>query len=276
MHQLTSIAFSHYVEKARWALDRFSVAYEDKRYLPFVHFAAVYRVTRGKHGRADKASSRFSTPVLTTPAGDVLTDSAEILRYVSERFAPPEHTLYPAPEAALLEQRLHDELGPHTRRAAYGALFSDPSLLRDIARHNVDRVQATAFIAVLPVVVNALRKALHVNDAAVARSIDKLRREFDEVGKRLADGRPYLIGDRFSAADIAFASLAAPAVFPAEYSAWMPDVSRLPASARAMVQELRATPAGAHAMRMFREERRRAVAPLGHAPAPRTSGGKGG
>lgn len=262
MHQLTSIAFSHYVEKARWALDRFGVAYEDKRYLPFVHFAGVYLVHRGKYGRSDKASSRFSTPVLKTPSGEVLTDSAEILRYVSDRFAPPEHTLYPSPEVALLEQRLHDELGPHTRRAAYGALFADTSLLRDIARHNVDRVQATAFLAILPVAVNGLRKALNVNDDAVARSIVKLRREFDEISKRLEDGRPYLIGDRFSAADLAFACMAAPAVFPAEYSAWMPAVSRLPAEARALVEELRATPAGRHALRMFREERRRVLGPI--------------
>ena len=34
---------------------------------------------------------------------------------------------------------------------------------------------------------------------------------FDSVGERLADGRPYLMGDRFTAADLTFASLSAPA-----------------------------------------------------------------
>jgi glutathione S-transferase len=259
MHELTSIAFSHYVEKARWALDRFGVAYEDKRYLPFVHMAAVFRVHHGKHGQADKASSRFSTPVLKTPSGAILTDSAEIVRYASERFAAPEDQLYPSPEVALLEQRLHDELGPHTRRVAYGVCFSDLGLLRDLARHNVDRIQAELFVAALPLVVGSLRKVLRIDDQSVARSNEKVRREMDAISALLADGRPYLVGDRFSAADLAFACMAAPAVFPAEYSTWLPGIERLPAEARALTEAMRATPAGQHALRMFREERRRVL-----------------
>src|SRR3954471_11679998 len=129
MHELTSVSFSHYVEKARWALERFGIPYRDHRYLPLVHFAAVYRLHGGKKGRTDKASSRFSTPVLKTPEGNLLCDSAEILHYVSERFAPRGLELYPSPEVAAFEQQVHDDLGPHTRRAAYGACFEDPSIL---------------------------------------------------------------------------------------------------------------------------------------------------
>jgi hypothetical protein len=39
----------------------------------------------------------------------------------------------------------------------------------------------------------------------------------------------------------------------------MPGLERLPAEARALTEALRATPAGAHALRMFREERRRVL-----------------
>lgn len=259
MHELTSIAFSHYVEKARWALERFGVAYQDHRYLPFVHFAAVYRVHRGKHGRVDKASTRFSTPVLKTPEGTILCDSSEILHYVSQRFAPSGLDLYPSPEVAELEQLLHDDLGPHTRRAAYGALFADPTILRDLARNNVDLVQSTLFVAALPLGISGLRKALNIDDRRVARSIDNVKREFERVSQRLADGRRYLVGDRFTAADLSFACMAAPAVFPPEYSAWMPPIERLPPFARALTEELRETPAGGHALRIFREERHRVV-----------------
>jgi glutathione S-transferase len=259
MHELTSIAFSHYVEKARWALDRFAVPYVDRRYLPLFHFAGVFKAHRGTRGRADKASSRFSTPVLKTPDGDVLCDSAEIVRYVSDRFAAPGERLYDLPEAAEIERQLHDDLGPHTRRVAYGALFADPSLLRDIARRNVDRVQSRSFSVVLPFVVQSMRKVLDVNDASVARSLQTARREMDAISARLSDGRPYLVGDRFSAADLAFACMAAPSVFPAEYSAWLPPLERLPSEARALVEEMRQTPAGQYALRMFREERRRVL-----------------
>ncbi|MFT3922064.1 MAG: glutathione S-transferase family protein [Myxococcales bacterium] len=259
MHELTSIAFSHYVEKARWALERFGVSYTDHRYLPFVHFAAVYRLHGGKHGRVDKASTRFSTPVLKTPEGQLVCDSADILHYVSERFAPPGFDLYPTPEVAAVERKLHDDLGPHTRRAAYGACFADPSILRDLARHNVGPIQSGLFVAALPLGIGGLRKALNIDDRAVARSVERIKREFDTVSSVLADGRRYLVGERFTAADLAFACMAAPVIFPPEYSAWMPPLERLPRFARELTEEMRTTRAGAHALRMFREERHRVL-----------------
>ncbi len=259
MHKLVGIAFSHYVEKARWALDRFAVPYEDQRVLPFFHFAAVYRVHRGKQGRADRASSRFSTPVLCTDDGRLFCDSAAILHYVSDRFAKAGSELYPTPEVAELEQHLHDELGPHTRRAAYGLFFDQPHLLAAVANHNVDRVQAGLFNASYPLVKRGLQKALGIDARRVQRSVDKTWRELETLSERLSDGRPYLLGDRFTAADLAFASLAAPAVLPPEYSAWLPPIEDLPSDIRERTLAMRETKAGALAMRLFREERRRKV-----------------
>jgi glutathione S-transferase len=219
MHELTWIAFSHYVEKARWVLERFAVPYRDHRVLPFFHFAAVYRVHRGQLGQKDKASTRFSTPVLRTDEGRILCDSADIMHYVSDRFAPDGHGLYPTSEVSELEQHFHDELGPHTRRAAYGMFFDAPELLKDVARHNVSPLAASAFIAAYTLVKGGLKRALGVTAARVERSVDKTFKEFERVSARLADGRPFLTGDRFTAADLTFASLGSPAVVPPEYSA---------------------------------------------------------
>ena len=36
-HHLITICFSHFNEKARWALDRFGVAYRESGYLPLLH-----------------------------------------------------------------------------------------------------------------------------------------------------------------------------------------------------------------------------------------------
>jgi glutathione S-transferase len=259
MHELTGIAFSHYVEKARWVLDRFAVPYRDRRVLPFFHFAAVYRIHGGKLGQADRASSRFSTPVLRTDDGRILSDSAAIVRYVSDRFAPVGEGLYARPEATELERHFHDALGPHSRRAAYGALLAQPELLTQVARHNVDVTQQLAFRLAAPLVGLGLRKALGVDDARVRTSVEKVRRELDAVSERLRDGRPFLLGEHFSAADLAFAALAAPALLPPEYSAWLPPVGALQPDVRARTLELRQTPAGAFAMRMFAEQRRTVV-----------------
>jgi glutathione S-transferase len=259
MHELTGIAFSHYVEKARWVLQRFSVPFRDRRVLPFVHFAAVYRVHRGKLGRADAASSRFSTPVLRTDEGRILCDSAEIVRYVSERFAPKGHHLHPVPEAAELERHFHDALGPHTRRVAYATLFEQPDLMRQVAQRNADSWQASAFMAAYPLAKRGLTRVLEIHPERVRASIDQTRREFDVVSARLRDGRSFLLGDRFSAADLAFACLASPAVFPPQYSAWLPPLDAFSATVRARTLALRDTPAGAFVMRLFREERGRVV-----------------
>ena len=261
MHELTGIAFSHYVEKARWALHRFGVPYRDRRVMPFFHLLAVYRVHRGKLGREDVASSRFSTPVLRTDDGRILCDSADIVRYVSERFAPPGHDLYAVPEAAALERRFHDDVGPHTRRVAYATLFDQPELMREIARRNVDGLQATAFMAVYPLVKKGLTQVLEIHPSRVLASIDQARREFDAVSTRLRDGRPFLLGDRFSAADLAFACLAAPAVLPLQYSAWLPPLQAFAEGVRARTMDFRATPAGAFVLRLFEEERGRIVVP---------------
>jgi len=78
MHRLISLSFSHYNEKARWALDRFAVPYREERYLPFFCSMAVVVATRGRGGAADRTSSRYSTPVLITENGRVLTDSSVI------------------------------------------------------------------------------------------------------------------------------------------------------------------------------------------------------
>jgi glutathione S-transferase len=259
MHELTGIAFSHYVEKARWALDRFAVPYRDRRVLPFFHFLAVHRVHRGKFGRADMASSRFSTPVLRTDDGRILCDSADIVRYVSEQFAPPGHDLYAATEAAELERHFHDHLGPHTRRVAYATLFDQPELMRDIARRNVDALQASVFIAAYPLAKAGLKQFLRIGPSQVVASTDQTLREFDAVSVRLRDGRPFLLGDRFSAADLAFACLGAPAVLPPQYSAWLPPLDAFAEVVRARTLTLRDTPAGAFVMRLFRDERRRVV-----------------
>ena len=53
-----------------------------------------------------------------------------------------------------------------------------------------------------------------------------VQRTFDAVAARLDDGRRYLCGDAFTAADLAFAALAAPALVPPEYGVAAPPARR--------------------------------------------------
>lgn len=79
---------------------------------------------------------------------------------------------------------------------------------------------------------------------------------FDSVAQRLSDSRPFLCGDRFSADDLTFAALAASVLMPPEYGVSLPQPEELPVAMASVVGDLRAHPAGAHALAMFRNERR--------------------
>jgi glutathione S-transferase len=65
--RLICIPFSHYCEKARWALDRRGIAFVEEGHLPILHT----RATRPAGGR--------STPLLVVDGGPTLTDSTDIL-----------------------------------------------------------------------------------------------------------------------------------------------------------------------------------------------------
>ena len=83
---------------------------------------------------------------------------------------------------------------------------------------------------------------------------------FDAIADRLADGRPYLCGERFTAADLTFAALAAALVVPPEYGTRLPQPEELPERVARDVRSFREHPAGAFALRLFRTERRAAAA----------------
>jgi len=263
VYRLVTIPFSHFNEKARWALDRFGVAYRETRWMPLLHAPAVLVATRGRHGRPDRVSTRFSTPVLVTGEGPPICDSADIVRFVSERFAPPSESLYPTDEVAELEARFGADLGPHSRRVAYSVMLAQRGMLQRIADNNVGRAQSLVFRALAPLVRRGVAKALRVVPDAVERSVERVRAEMAWVGERL-NGRKWLVGDRFTAADLAFACMAAPAVLPSRadgYGAWLPSLEDLPPEPAALIHEMRETPAGRFALRLFREERRPRASP---------------
>ena len=250
MYELITVAFSHFCEKARWVLDRNRVPYREHRYMPMFHFPAAIRANLSAGaGRADRASTRFSTPILHGD-GVHLADSSAIVRHI-------EPALFDHPEAAELDQRFGEELGPHSRRVGYWFCLGDPELIFGLADRNVGVLQARFFRATFPLGRRFLARRLAVDESGYLRSAERTRRIADEVGERLSDGRRYLCGDEFSAADLSFAALFAPGILPGpeDFGAALPAFEALPEDAQRLITELREHPAGVFAKRMFREER---------------------
>jgi glutathione S-transferase len=266
MPKLVTIPFSHFCEKARWALQHAGVAFDEEGHVPGMHRFAVQQA-RGRPGSVpvlvldDVAHVAHVAHVGRGAQGGVLDDSPLIVRWADRR-APAGRKLLPPhdsplyAEALALERQLDHELAPHIRRLAYFHLLPDRSLTLQLMAVGTPRLEHTLVRGMFPLLRLAMRRAMRIDAAGAARSRDKVRRTFDDVGRRLSDGRPYLLGDRFGVADLAFAAFAAPLLRPPEHPVGRP---RPLEGLEDEVGALRETPAGNHALRMYREHRKAAA-----------------
>jgi glutathione S-transferase len=133
--------------------------------------------------------------------------------------------------------------------------ISNERLLGFIA-HSAPRWQRVLGRFALPLAKRYACWRLRVTRANVDAGVEQLKQVFEEVSATLADGRRFLVGERFSAADLTFASLSALVLLPANYGVPLFEPDELPAWARATVDELRATPAGRYGLRLYEEQRR--------------------
>src|SRR5689334_7856518 len=102
MNRLITIPFSHYCEKARWALDRAGIDYVEEPHAPLLHYVGSF----GARGRR-------TVPVVHLD-GRVLADSTDILDALDARapgaFWPKDPEV--AAEARRWEERFDKSLGP--------------------------------------------------------------------------------------------------------------------------------------------------------------------
>ena len=137
----------------------------------------------------------------------------------------------------------------------YDCLRGESALVQRYGPTGVPAWQRRALPLAFPLVARVIDRYLDITPESAAESLEVVREVYDAVGERLADGRPYLMGDSFTAADLTFAALSAPLVLPLGYGVPLPSVEELPARMAEVVRSLREHPAGAHALAMYRTER---------------------
>ncbi|GAB4817329.1 hypothetical protein N2152v2_004375 [Parachlorella kessleri] len=283
---LIGISLSHYVEKARWGLQRYGIHYTEEMHAPGPHRFAVkaaggcgtvpcLRLPRppsssGSSSQTGSASTEGSScQTSSAAAGRTCVDgSTAILHWVDEQASSlaaaagqpqPLPPLFPPGEAGQEVEQLckefDDRLGPAVRCWVYSHLLYTPCIARAMASPPAPLWERMAMRCggwwlLRPLMVKGMR----INPENGKAKLQRIRSIFDSVAERLADGRPYLVGDAFTAADLTFAALAAPAV--GQPYAVAPGLGEeTPPEMREVLLELRAHPAGKFALRLWEKER---------------------
>lgn len=251
---LWHIRISHYNEKARWALAYKGVEHERRAPPPGVHMLIALSLTRGKHK---------TFPVLQLD-GEAIGDSTAIIAALEKRF--PEPPLYPEDPGELrraldLEEFFDEELGPHMRRFAFYEAIQDREMLGEATREDLPaplrRFGSAPAIAARYVAafVSARYGARSKSGAEAAR--EKVIAALDRLESELGGG-DYLVGGRFTVADLTAAALFYPLVLPPD-GPQLPDPSE---SYERFRRPLKDRPGYRWVEEMFRRHRRPVAAPV--------------
>lgn len=209
--ELVQFAFSHYNEKARWALDYKGLAHRRRSLLPGPHVPVVKRLT-----------GKTETPVLIAD-GQVIAGSAATIDFLEAEHPSP--ALYPAlPEwrrKALEVQRFFDEeIGAEARRAFFLEFLADGGYAARCIADAFGGVTRALYGLGFPITRMIMRKQMELRPEFFDQACAAVRRGLDFVAENAGpDG--FLVGDAFSVADLTAASLLQLVAFP-------PEAMRLP------------------------------------------------
>ena len=218
--ELNVFAISHFCEKARWALDRAGIDY------------SLHHLAPGLHRRVAKKLGlpASSVPILKV-GGTLVQGSSAILDWAEEHRQAGAPTLVPEDDASesvnAVEQRLDEVLGVHVRRYFYSeALVEYPQTVKPIFTNDLVGGQKLFLELAWRFIRKIMIDRMDLGSMQGIESREILEQELNWLDSLLADGRQFLVGNRFSRIDITAASLLAPLVKPEKHPTY--DMIELP------------------------------------------------
>ena len=205
--KLITFGISHFCEKARWALDWHSVPYTEVCWPPGVHLRLARKM----------GVPKSSVPILAV--GDkFIQESSRIVDWAERSGTGVRHSLIAEgepEEAEAIEKRLDSIAAIQTRRYLYGAILpKHHHLVKPALFMNTSTLHRLQGNLMWPVTRKRIMQIYDANATTVSDSRDTLEQELDWLDRRLAEGRQFLVGDRFSRVDLAAASILAPLARP--------------------------------------------------------------
>ena len=187
-------------------------------------------------------------------------DSTRIIAALEETF--PEPPLYPrAPaeraRALELEEFFDEELGPHIRRVGFHLMLPDPGFVVAAFTSESGLAARIAMRVAFPMISVVMRKRMRIDEAGVEVSRKKTFAALDRLERELQPSG-YLVGDRFSVADLTAAALCSPLVAPPEFP-YLPR-GPMPEPMARVRESVAARPGFRWVLEMYRRHRGRSAA----------------
>ena len=214
MITLYQLHWSHYVEKVRWALDYKGVPWSAVDIDPFAKREMQHLQCRTT---LDSGQQLHTVPAIHDDAtGAVVGESSEILGYLERTYPTP--ALYPAVTAEREEVArwmlwLDSTLGLAARRLAYTQIaLEHPGLLAELfVPRNVGAGGGRSLKGRLAgaIIAGVLTRRFRFLHNRADRVFEQLEQCLLIAAQRLGS-RDYLVGDRFTAADLTLAALLRP------------------------------------------------------------------
>ena len=211
--RLITFGISHFCEKARWALDWHGIPYEEIGWPPGWHLVL-----------AKRCGATASTLPIVLDGETVIQGSGAIIDWAESKSKNPRLSLAPHgcwTEAQEIERRADEVIGVHVRRLAYAeTLPRCPHLVKPalFLRTSVSNRLIGNFM--WPITRRIMIRTFDIRAGAATESRSTLESELDWLDSKLAGGRPYLVGDRFSRVDLTVASLLAAFAQPKEMAVY--------------------------------------------------------
>ncbi|MGD9378768.1 MAG: glutathione S-transferase [Methyloceanibacter sp.] len=206
---LITFGISPFCEKARWALDWHGIAYKEIGWPAGVHQI----LAKGK-------GAKSTTLPILLDGEELIQESSAIIDWSEKDVQDQDRTLTRS-EALKVEQRADNIIGVQTRRLYYASMLPNfPHLTKPGLFCNSSASHRFVGNIMWPVTWRIIMKTYDITPKAAAESRAKLEAELDWLDSELSDGRSYLVGDRFSRADLTVSSLLAPFACPEEIPAF--------------------------------------------------------
>lgn len=242
--ELLQFPYSHFNEKARWALDYKGLPHLRRSLLPGLHMRPVKRLT-----------GQTQTPCLRVDD----TWNVGSARIVTEldRIAP-EPPLFPSDPAErrqieIIVARFDDDWAPRIRRVVLSALLGDSGYLARMFAEGQPAAKRLFYRALMPMAKGMIRSGNGITgEGSIQNGHAACRTALDFVAEN-AGRNGYLVGERFTAADLTAAAILSPLADPPDCDMTRPRP--VPEKVTALLREYHDHPGIAWVLEMYRRHR---------------------